>query len=78
MLSIVVYLQDGRICEAVAWELGPSQRHCIPDCIVAHILKRHLPGTEVQAFGGCFDWVLQQARSSAEEQVTAQRFATQT
>lgn len=69
------WLQDGRICEAVAWEVGPSQRHCIPDLIVSHTVKRHLPGAEVQGFASSLDWALQQAGTTLDDQVTARRCA---
>lgn len=69
----VSVLQDGRICEAVAWEIGPSQRHCIPDMIVSHTLKRHVPGAEVKGFAGCLDWTLHQANSVPDDQVAARR-----
>ena len=66
-------LQDGRICEAVAWEVGPSERHTIPDLIVRCILERQRPGAVVQGFAGLLDWTLQHRGPTLDEQIHARR-----
>ena len=51
--------QDGKICEAVVWEVGADARHRIPDLAVGYILRRHLPpGVEVIGCAGEVDDVL--------------------
>ena len=73
LLNSISVLQDGRICEAVAWEVGPSERHTIPDLIVRCILERHQPGAVVQGFAGMLDWTLQQQGATLDEQIHARR-----
>jgi U3 small nucleolar RNA-associated protein 22 len=59
--------QDGKICEAVVWEVPPDSRHQIPDLAVEYILRRHLPaGVEVCCCVGHLDTVLSPAGNSSD------------
>lgn len=35
-------LQDGRIAEAVAWQLPPAQRHAVLDHVMQYAMGKHL------------------------------------
>jgi U3 small nucleolar RNA-associated protein 22 len=51
--------QDGKICEAVAWEAPPGSRHTIPDAAVSHVLGRHLArGARIDCSAGRLDAAL--------------------
>ncbi len=52
-------LQDGRISEAVVWDVPAGERHLVPDQLLAFALRRHLPvGAQVQGFAACLDGAL--------------------
>jgi U3 small nucleolar RNA-associated protein 22 len=65
--------QDGRICETVAWEVGPSQRYTIPDLIVGHVVGRHMPGASCQGFASTLDWALQTVKATPDDLINARR-----
>ena len=69
----IVVLQDGSIAEAVIWDSADSERHLIPDSIVAHILARHAPAARLQGFAGILDWTLSGRGASTEQQLQAGR-----
>ncbi|GLC36668.1 hypothetical protein PLESTM_000487400 [Pleodorina starrii] len=51
--------QDGKITETAVWEVAPHERHLIPDLILQHVVRRHLPpGSAVASAAGCLDWAL--------------------
>lgn len=60
--------QDGKICEAVVWDVPPSQRHLIVDAIVAHALGRHLPGgAAVTGTSGLVDAALRRKKGATPD-----------
>ncbi len=51
-------LQDGKIAEAVVWDVPTGERHLILDQLISFALSRHLPaGSSVRSFAGTFDSV---------------------
>lgn len=68
--------QDGRILEAVAWQLSPAERHLIPDHVLQYALTRHLGGDGVRVRGcaGLLDRALAPAELPLERQLAAQRW----
>ena len=53
--------QDGKISEAVVWDCAAAERHRIPDRVVEHALRVHLPpGSSVASCSGALDSVLLQ------------------
>jgi hypothetical protein len=70
-----VILQDGQIAEVVQWEVGQSQRHCIPDRVVEYVLKRHM-GADVSVTGQAdlLDAVMVQKGTPPDELSMARRY----
>lgn len=66
-------LQDGRICEVVAWDGGSSARHTILDSIVTYILHQHMDA-QVWGSSDCVDWVLGQKGHARGDQLNARRY----
>ena len=53
--------QDGKISEAVVWDCAAAERHRIPDRVVEHALRVHLPpGSSVASCSGALDSALLQ------------------
>lgn len=53
--------QDGKISEAVVWDCAAAERHRIPDRVVEHALRMHLPpGSSVTSCSGALDAALLQ------------------
>jgi U3 small nucleolar RNA-associated protein 22 len=52
-------MQDGRIAEAVVWDVPAGERHLVLDQLITVALTRHLPaGTSVRSTAGIFDPVM--------------------
>ena len=52
-------LQDGKIAEAVVWDVPAGERHLVLDQLVTVAVTRHLPaGTSVRSTAGTFDHVM--------------------
>eukprot|EP00798_Chlamydomonas_sp_ICE-L_P031575 gene31575-6769_t len=68
--------QDGKISEAVFWDLPPAERHCIIDRIVEYAAERHLPpGSHVSAYAAAYDSTLDEAEANAGAGIAAFRRA---
>ena len=70
-------MQDGRIAEAVAWQISPAQRHTVLDHMLQYALARHL-GPRFCSLQGCaalLDAAMLAPRFAAEEQAIALRQA---
>ncbi|GIL57828.1 hypothetical protein Vafri_13058 [Volvox africanus] len=68
--------QDGKITETAVWEVAPHIRHIIPDIILHHVVKRHLPPeSNVAGAAGCLDWALCSRASPPGADLTAMRAA---
>ncbi|KAK9799804.1 hypothetical protein WJX73_000582 [Symbiochloris irregularis] len=67
--------QDGRILEAVAWQVSPAERHMIPDHVLQYALTKHLGSADVSVRGcaGLLDRALATAEFPLERQMAAQR-----
>ena len=70
--------QDGKISEAVVWEVSPSTRHVIVDAVLQYAVQRHLPpGTTISQPSSIIDSVLlrkqQQLEDAADADVAAVR-----
>jgi len=70
-------LQDGRIAEAIVWEVPAGERHLILDSLVSYVLRRHLPmGTAIVTFAGCLDSVLAEDGAELSDTESAYRCIT--
>ncbi|GIL78350.1 hypothetical protein Vretimale_7699 [Volvox reticuliferus] len=68
--------QDGKITETAVWEVAPHLRHIIPDTILHHVVKRHLPsGAHMVGAAGCLDWALSSHASPPGADLSAMRAA---
>ena len=68
-------MQDGRIAEAVAWQVSPAERHLVLDYIMEYALGRHL-GAEcvhIQGSADLLDAALEAPHCSSEDQAAALR-----
>lgn len=60
--------KDGRVAESVVWEVRPSERHHIPDLVVAYALTRHLPsGAAVKGAASLLDAVIHSAAAATTD-----------
>jgi U3 small nucleolar RNA-associated protein 22 len=68
--------QDGKITETAVWEVPPQERHVIPDLILFHVVRCHLPpGSAVAAAAASLDWALASRACPPGADITASRAA---